>query len=199
MSKEVGQTSTRIAPDTVVHGTVETPGDLFIEGRVEGEIRCGGVIDVAPGGTCMAEVVARRAVIRGEVLGRTACHEAIEVAAGGRVVGDLRAPDIAVDGRATVEGRVDLLPPDPDQTTVRPWPLAAAPGPDLRPAPSPPAAPRPGQPAAAAAGAPEFPDLSAGEARGSASDATTGRETHTIPRPPRPRGRVSLGNRAPSS
>ena len=110
---------TVIPPHTRIDGRIETPADLTIEGRCDGEVAVGGTLIVAANATCRADIRARRAEILGEVIGAIVCSEAIVVAAGARVVGDLRAPDIAVDSSAKVEGRVDLLAPAPDAGTVR--------------------------------------------------------------------------------
>ena len=119
-----------------VDGLIETAGDLVVEGRADGRLEVGGTLTVAAGATCRATVKARAASISGEVLGQVVCSSAIEVTAGGRVVGDLRAPEIEVDAHAFVDGRVDLLPPSPEASSVRRAPVIAR-GPGVR-RPSPP-------------------------------------------------------------
>jgi cytoskeletal protein CcmA (bactofilin family) len=112
----VHPSATVIAARTRVVGAIETPANLTIEGRVEGEISAGGTVTVAAQAACLADIRARTAVVFGEVIGGITCSESIVVAAGARVVGDLRAPDISVDATAEVDGRVDLLPPEPRPT-----------------------------------------------------------------------------------
>jgi cytoskeletal protein CcmA (bactofilin family) len=121
---------------TRIDGAIETPFDLTVFGICDGTIHIGGTLAIEAGATCRATVRARRAVIRGELLGNIVCSEAIEVAAGGRVVGDLRAPDVLVDGAAEVDGRVDLLAPAPDGAGFERAPAKIR-GPGLR-RPSPP-------------------------------------------------------------
>jgi cytoskeletal protein CcmA (bactofilin family) len=108
-----------IPSGTRVDGLLETPGDLTVEGRVDGRIQVGGALTVSPGATCRATIRARAARVVGEVIGDVVCSSLIEVAAGGRVVGDLRAPEIEVDAAAEVDGRVDLLPPAPAAAPIR--------------------------------------------------------------------------------
>jgi cytoskeletal protein CcmA (bactofilin family) len=118
-----------------VDGLIETPGDLVVEGRADGQLEVGGTLTVAAGASCRASVRAKAASISGEVMGEVVCSSVIEVTAGGRVVGDLRAPEIEVDAAAFVDGRVDLLPPAPQQGSVRRSPVAAR-GPGVtRPSP----------------------------------------------------------------
>lgn len=110
---------TLIPRGTRVDGLVETPHDLTVEGRLDGRIEIGGVLVVAAGATCRASVRARAARIAGEIMGDVVCSAAIEVLGGGRVVGDLRAPEVEVDAAAFVDGRVDLLPPQPQPASVQ--------------------------------------------------------------------------------
>jgi cytoskeletal protein CcmA (bactofilin family) len=107
-----------IAPGLRIEGLVEAEGDLLIEGTVEGRIAAGGKITIAAGASCRSSVRAPSLLIVGELIGNAVCTSAIDVAAGARVVGDLRAPDIQVGANAEVDGRVDVLLPEPDARTV---------------------------------------------------------------------------------
>jgi len=129
---------TLIPRGTRVDGLVETAGDITVEGRMDGRIDIGGLLVVAAGATCRASVRARQARIAGEVMGDVVCSGTIEVLPGGRVVGDLRAPEIEVDAKAFVDGRVDLLPPQPEAIAVQRARVSAR-GPGVsRPSPPPP-------------------------------------------------------------
>jgi cytoskeletal protein CcmA (bactofilin family) len=126
-----------VPAETSIDGNIDTPGDLTIEGGCRGEISVGGVFVVAAGASCRATVKARSAEIFGEMIGDMVCTEVITVATGGRVVGDLRAPDIAVEAGAEVDGKIDLLPPAPEAAPIRRV-VARTRGPELRrPAPPP--------------------------------------------------------------
>jgi cytoskeletal protein CcmA (bactofilin family) len=162
--------ATVIPAQTRIEGRIETQGDLVIEGRCDGELAVDGTLTVAAGASCHAAIRARVALIRGEVIGGVVCSEAIDVGAGARVVGDLRAPDIAVDGAARVEGRVDLLAPAPRGSTSRRVPIAVR-GPTARIA------------------------VVADPSNGGAEPATTG--ARPIPQPPRPRGKSRVTTRSP--
>jgi cytoskeletal protein CcmA (bactofilin family) len=129
---------TLIPRGTRIDGLVETAHDLTVEGRLDGRIEIGGLLVVAAGATCRASVRARSARIAGEVMGDVVCSAGIEVLPGGRVVGDLRAPEIEVDAAAFVDGRVDLLPPQPEPAPVQRSRVSAR-GPGVsRPTPPPP-------------------------------------------------------------
>ncbi len=109
---------TVIPAHATVDGLIDTPGDVTIEGRVEGEVRAGGTVTIAAGATCKASVLSGAALIYGELIGNAVCTETIEVAQGARVVGNLRAPNVAVAAHCEVDGRVDLLPPEPQTPTM---------------------------------------------------------------------------------
>jgi cytoskeletal protein CcmA (bactofilin family) len=124
---------TVIPSHTKVDGSIETRSDLEIRGRLDGRVEIGGTLTVAAEAVCRASVRARSARILGELIGEVVCSEAIEVAAGARVVGDLRAPDIAVDADAEVDGRIDLLLPAPEVLPRRRVALAMRGGSPARP------------------------------------------------------------------
>lgn len=172
--------ATVIPPHTRFDGRIETPADVTVEGRCDGEIAAGGTVVVAANATCRADIRARRAEIHGEVIGSVVCSEAVIVGAGARVVGDLRAPDIAVDPSAKVEGRVDLLAPAPEQAGVRRSRIDPKNSGGLRR----PAAPSPiSQLLEQNARVDEF------EAEVPTVDERTKLRRRSIPKPPRPRGR----------
>jgi cytoskeletal protein CcmA (bactofilin family) len=98
---------TVVARRTKVGGRIETEGSVLVEGRVEGSIRAGDTIVVAPSGLVIAEVEGETVEVRGIVIGNVTATRRVEVTAGARVVGDLRSPEIAVAAEATVEGRIE--------------------------------------------------------------------------------------------
>src|SRR5262245_24762581 len=101
---------TVVARHARINGRVDVDGALVVEGRVEGAIRATAVT-VAAGGVVLAEIHAHTAEIRGVVIGNVVAGERIDVLAGARVVGDLRAPEVALAAGAAIEGRVDRAPP----------------------------------------------------------------------------------------
>lgn len=123
--------SVTIPRGTRIDGLLETEADLEVAGRVDGRIAIAGTLHVVAGASCRATVTAHSARIAGEVLGTITCTHSITVAAGGRVVGDLRAPEVEVDGDAQVDGRVDLLAPSAEQQPVQRAPARVT-GPGFR-------------------------------------------------------------------
>jgi cytoskeletal protein CcmA (bactofilin family) len=90
-----------------VRGRVTGEGDLEVQGYVEGEISVGGDVTVDAHGLVGASVRGRRLVVRGAVKGDLLGEEAILLEEGARVVGDVRAPRVAIAHGALVRGYVE--------------------------------------------------------------------------------------------
>jgi cytoskeletal protein CcmA (bactofilin family) len=87
-------------------GTVSGAVDLTIHGRVEGEISAEGEVTIEAEGLVAASVTGRRVIVRGAVKGDVTAEDGIRLEEGARVVGDLRAPRVAVTRGALVRGHV---------------------------------------------------------------------------------------------
>jgi cytoskeletal protein CcmA (bactofilin family) len=143
-----------------VTGRVTGAVDLEIHGRVDGDIAIGGEATIEAEGLVASNVSARRLVVRGAVKGDLTAEEAIVLENGARVVGDIRAPRIAIAKGALVRGHVqtgEAVAASPraraQAAAARPAAVAApksAPKPVSKPQARPaPAAPAPARSAAA--------------------------------------------------
>jgi cytoskeletal protein CcmA (bactofilin family) len=90
-----------------VHGRVTGAGDIEVRGFVDGEISVGGDVTVDAEGLVGAGIQARRLVVRGAVRGNLVAEESIQLEDGARVVGDIRAPRVAIAPGALVRGFVE--------------------------------------------------------------------------------------------
>lgn len=99
--------TTVIGRSTFVRGRVNGTGDLGIAGRVEGDVACTGEVTVEATGLVAANVSARRIVVRGAVKGDLVAEEALVLEESARVVGDLRAPRIAVAPGGLFRGHLE--------------------------------------------------------------------------------------------
>jgi cytoskeletal protein CcmA (bactofilin family) len=97
---------TVIGKTTRVRGRVTGEVDLEVLGFVEGEIAVGGDVTIDTTGIVGAGVHGRRLVVRGAVKGDLVGEESILLDAGARVVGDVRAPRVAIAPGALVRGFV---------------------------------------------------------------------------------------------
>jgi cytoskeletal protein CcmA (bactofilin family) len=96
-----------IGRTTRVRGRVTGDGDLEVQGLVDGEIAVGGDVTIDAHGMAGGGIRGRRLVVRGAVKGDLHGEEAIVLEEGARVVGDLRAPRVAIGPGALVRGFVE--------------------------------------------------------------------------------------------
>jgi cytoskeletal protein CcmA (bactofilin family) len=96
-----------IGRSTRVRGRVTGAADLEVSGFVDGEIVVGGDVTVDAHGMVSAGVRGRRLVVRGAVKGDLIGEEAVLLEDGARVVGDIRAPRVAIAPGALVRGFVE--------------------------------------------------------------------------------------------
>ena len=96
-----------IGRTTKVRGRVTGAVDLHVEGFVDGEIAVSGDVTVDAHGLVGASVQGRRLVVRGAVKGDLLGEEAVLLEDGARVVGDVRAPRVAIAAGALVRGYVE--------------------------------------------------------------------------------------------
>ncbi len=132
---------TIIGRTTRVRGRVTGEVDLEVQGFVEGEISVGGDVTVDTHGLVGANVRGRRLVVRGAVKGDLVGEEAIALEEGARVVGDVRAPRVAIAPGALVRGYVETG--DGAAGSARATRAAPAARPVVAPKAAPAAAPKP--------------------------------------------------------
>ncbi|MGO9834820.1 MAG: bactofilin family protein [Polyangiaceae bacterium] len=97
---------TIIGRTTRVRGRLTGAADLEVQGFVEGEITVTGDVTIDATGMVGAGVHGRKLVVRGAVKGDLVGEEAVLLEDGSRVVGDVRAPRVAIAPGALVRGYV---------------------------------------------------------------------------------------------
>jgi cytoskeletal protein CcmA (bactofilin family) len=125
---------TVIGRGTHIRGRVSGAVDLEIQGHIDGEIAVDGDVTVDASGLVGASVSGKRLVVRGAVKGDLTGDDAVVLEQGARVVGDVRAPRVAIAPGALVKGYVQTG----DASAPKPRAASAA-----RPAARPAAAPAP--------------------------------------------------------
>lgn len=105
------RTSTaKIGQSLFIKGEVTGSEDLTVEGRVEGKID---LVDhnltIGPNGRVKAHIHAKNITIVGEVVGDVAADEKVDLTDTANLVGDIRAPRIAVSDGAKFKGSVDMV------------------------------------------------------------------------------------------
>ena len=87
-----------------VNGQLKFQGPARIDGTVDGEIQCQGVLTIGEGAEVRAKITGQTVVIRGKVDGDVSATERIELAAPARLLGDIAAPRVVIAEGAVFEG-----------------------------------------------------------------------------------------------
>lgn len=92
-----------------IKGELSGDEDLTVEGAVEGKITLKGHrVTISQNGSVTGEIHAKSVLVGGEVRGNITADEKAEVAATGHVLGDVRAPRVAVADGAHFKGCIDM-------------------------------------------------------------------------------------------
>lgn len=91
-----------ISADMVIHGTLQSTGDIQIDGRVEGDVRSVGLV-IGDKAEIQGEIFAEDVTVRGKVVGRIRARKVL-LAATSHVEGDILHEAFAVESGAFFEG-----------------------------------------------------------------------------------------------
>jgi cytoskeletal protein CcmA (bactofilin family) len=75
-----------------------------IDGTVEGEIQCQGILTIGEGAEVKAKISGQVVVIRGKVEGNVTAKERIELAAPARLIGNINAPRLIITEGVVFDG-----------------------------------------------------------------------------------------------
>ena len=104
-----------VSTDLEITGDLKTPGEVQLDGTIEGDIACAKLI-VGEKACITGLVEANEVVIRGKIIGQIKAHS-VELAKTAHVVGDIWHDILAVDAGAFLEGHCK---PNEAQPTIRP-------------------------------------------------------------------------------
>ena len=96
-----------LSPDFALTGDVVSEGEVQIDGKVDGDVRCT-VLTVGVAGCLTGQVFADHALIRGKVEGRIRAHN-VTLARTARVIGDIIHESLMIEPGAFIEGRCERL------------------------------------------------------------------------------------------
>ena len=101
---------TIIASGTTVAGDLISDGIVKIEGTVEGTIRAGTQLLIAPGAQIRGDVFALEVIVGGDIRGGVHAEERVEIQSGAVVDGDIHTQRIHVVDGGRVNGHVVMEP-----------------------------------------------------------------------------------------
>jgi cytoskeletal protein CcmA (bactofilin family) len=149
-----------ISADLIVKGTLSSAGDIELEGRLEGDIRAGGLI-VGENAILLGDINAEEAIIRGRVEGDIKARKT-QLCSTCHVEGNIFQEGLSIELGAYFEGNIRRA----DKPSAKATATAAASKPTAEPKPSAPKQPSVEKGIAAASSPPSAPVPLAAQAGG---------------------------------
>jgi len=87
-----------------VSGQISFQGPARIDGAVDGEIQCQGVLTIGEGAEVRAKISGQAVVSRGKVEGNVTARERVELAAPARLIGNIDTPRLIIAEGVVFEG-----------------------------------------------------------------------------------------------
>jgi cytoskeletal protein CcmA (bactofilin family) len=100
-----------VGADCVLVGDIVSEGEVHVDGRVDGDVRCGTLV-IGESGAITGEIIAETVRVLGAVTGQISA-KAVELAKTARILGDITHDSLAVEAGAYVEGRFNRPPSPP--------------------------------------------------------------------------------------
>ena len=99
-----------ISNDIEITGTIKGSGSVRIDGKLEGELHCGGDAVIGKSAQIKGNIVVSSVSIEGSVQGNVTAKDRIEMKSTARVTGDIRAKRLSVEDGVTFIGRSEVNP-----------------------------------------------------------------------------------------
>ncbi|HUJ10467.1 MAG TPA: polymer-forming cytoskeletal protein [Verrucomicrobiae bacterium] len=97
-----------ISNDIEITGTIKGSGSLRIDGKLEGELHCGGDAIIGKSAQIKGNIVVTSVSIEGSINGNVTAKDRIEMKSTARVTGDIRAKRLSVEDGVTFIGRSEV-------------------------------------------------------------------------------------------
>lgn len=109
-SSDAGASSqeTIIARGVRVEGEFTSPGNVLIEGEVQGHVTAKGVLTVGTEAKLKADVSANEAIISGSIEGNVVVTKRMELKASAKVMGDVTCETASIEAGAVLNGKVSI-------------------------------------------------------------------------------------------
>ena len=97
-----------ISNDIEITGTIIGSGSVRIDGKLEGELHCGGDAVIGKSAQIKGNLVVNSVSIEGSIQGNVTAKDRIEMKSSARVTGDIRAKRLSVEDGVTFIGRSEV-------------------------------------------------------------------------------------------
>jgi cytoskeletal protein CcmA (bactofilin family) len=106
--KRDGKKQFSMGPQDVLEGKLIYAGSVHADGRLEGELRVSGNIDVANGAHVKALLEGSNVTLKGNVEGMVTARDKLTLGRNARLSGDIQVRRLQIDDGATLNGNVRM-------------------------------------------------------------------------------------------
>ena len=106
--KRDGKKQFSMGPGDILEGRLIYDGSVHADGKLEGEVRVTGNIDVASGATVKALLEGANVTLKGAVEGAVTARDKLTLGRNARVSGDIQVRRLQIDDGATLNGNVRM-------------------------------------------------------------------------------------------
>lgn len=99
-----------IGSDVEITGTIKSSGTVRLDGKLDGELQCGGNAILGKNAQVKGNVTATSVTIEGKINGNILAKDKIEMKATATVNGDIKARRLSVEDGVTFVGRSEVNP-----------------------------------------------------------------------------------------
>lgn len=97
-----------IGKGTVIKGDIETAGNLRIDGKVKGHVRCSGTLSLGQGAVVEGDIATQKAELAGDVIGNVEATELLTLKSTANIKGDLYTAKIIIEVGAMFNGNCNM-------------------------------------------------------------------------------------------
>jgi cytoskeletal protein CcmA (bactofilin family) len=105
-----GAAQTILNSDVDIRGNLKCSGDVFFDGRLEGDLSTEGLLELGDNAAVRGNLTAGSVIARGKITGNITARDRLEVKARADLVGDLRAGKLVMDDGVAFLGKADIAP-----------------------------------------------------------------------------------------
>jgi len=99
-----------LSSDVEIKGSIKFDGDLFIDGKVDGEITSPGNLTLGEHAEVHGEIKTKSIVVAGNAQANITVEDRCELKAGSRLTGDLKSARLIIEDGATFIGKSEVTP-----------------------------------------------------------------------------------------
>jgi cytoskeletal protein CcmA (bactofilin family) len=118
--EDTQQAKTTIAEDIEIVGSIKCASDIQLDGKLNGDLSCGGKALIGTTANVKGNVSAESAALLGNIEGNITAKDRIELKASARINGDIRAKRLTVEEGVTFVGKAEVNPSGTSPSRTRP-------------------------------------------------------------------------------